>query len=82
MRRSLPARAFDDKPLEVRQLHSSEEAREQIGLALKAQCVERSGLAKRKRSQQKLSRDSEHGKFSFRLERLGKVEKEYVTYFN
>ena len=70
MRRSLPARAFDDKPLEVRQLHSSEEAREQIGLALKAQCVERSGLAKRKRSQQKLSRDTEHGQPSFRF---GKV---------
>ena len=79
MRRSLPARTFDDKSLEVRPLHSSEEAREQIGAALKAQ---RSGLAERKRSQQKLSRDSEHGKFSLRLERLGKVEKEYVTYLN
>ena len=31
-------KAFDDKPLEVRQSHSSEEAREQIGLALRAQC--------------------------------------------
>ena len=44
MRRSLPIRTFDDKSLEVRQLHSSEEAREQIGLALKAKRVERSGL--------------------------------------
>ena len=26
MRRSLPARTFDDKPLQVRQSHSSEEA--------------------------------------------------------
>jgi hypothetical protein len=36
--------AFDDKSLEVRQLHSSEEAREQIGLITKAEFVERRGV--------------------------------------
>jgi hypothetical protein len=30
--------AFDDRPLEVRQSHSSEEACEQIGLITKAEC--------------------------------------------
>ena len=51
MRRSLPARTFDDKSLEVRQSHSSEEARKQIGLTTKAEYVERRGLTERKRFQ-------------------------------
>jgi len=73
--------AFDDKPLEVRQSHSSEEAPEQAGLTLRVERVERRGLTKRKRSQQKIGRDSEHGKFSFRLERLGKAAKSASPYF-
>jgi hypothetical protein len=32
---------FDDKPLEVRQSHSSDQARKQIGLSSKAECVKR-----------------------------------------
>ena len=60
-------KAFDDKPLEVRQSHSSEEAREQIELALKAECVERRGLTERKPFQQENNRDTEHGKPSFRF---------------
>jgi len=63
--------AFDDKPLEVRQSHNSEEAREQAGLALKAKCLERRGLTERKRSQQKFNRDSEHGIFSIRFRLVG-----------
>jgi hypothetical protein len=57
--------------LGVRQSHSSEEACEQIGLITKAECVERRGLTERKRFQQKISRDSEHGIFSFRFGNVG-----------
>jgi hypothetical protein len=63
--------AVDDGPLVVRQSHSSEEACEQIGLNTKAECVERRGLTERKRFQQKISRDSEHGIFSFRFGNVG-----------
>jgi hypothetical protein len=40
------------------------------------------GIDKEETFSMETSRDPEHGKFSFRLEMLGKVEKEYVTYFN
>jgi hypothetical protein len=62
--------AFDE-PLEVRQSHSSEEAPEQTELAQKAECVERRGLAERKRFHQKISGDSAHGIFSFRFGNVG-----------
>jgi hypothetical protein len=62
---------FDDEPLEVRQSHNSEEAPEQIELALKAECVEQWGLTERQRFQQKISRDSEHGIFRFRFGNVG-----------
>ncbi|MFT6779741.1 MAG: FixJ family two-component response regulator [Paraglaciecola sp.] len=41
----------------------SEDVREQVRLALTAQCLERRGLTHRKRSQQKFNRDSEHRNF-------------------
>jgi hypothetical protein len=56
--------------VEVRQSYSSEEAPEQIELALKAEGVERMGLTERKPFQQENSRETEHGKPSFRF---GKV---------
>jgi hypothetical protein len=43
-----------------------------IGLINKVECLERRGLTERKRFQQKISRDSEHGIFSFRFGNFGK----------
>jgi hypothetical protein len=39
--------------------------------------VERRGLTERKRFQQKISRDSAHGIFSFRFGNVGEVAKQY-----
>jgi hypothetical protein len=47
--------------VEVRQSHSSEEAPEQAGLAIRAEGAKRRGLTKRKHFQQENNRDTEHG---------------------
>jgi hypothetical protein len=72
--------AFDDEPLEFRQSHSSEEAPEQTVLTLKADCVERRELTKRKRFQWRLAVTQSMDNLFSNLERLGEVVKQFKFY--
>ncbi|MFT4788478.1 MAG: hypothetical protein ACI95X_001291 [Paraglaciecola sp.] len=68
--------AFDDRTLEVRQSHSSEEATEQAGLTLRAEDVEGRGLTERKYFQRRIAVTQSIENLASGLERLGKVAKQ------